>query len=65
MRLNKEQNLRYTKCNGLIHLCCAKKENLVVVSTENRVRKSQCRECGRFHYTLDAESGKFGFQLMS
>ncbi len=57
--LNKEQNTTYTKCNGLINLCCTKKENMVRQVSPGRIAVDQCRECGNKHYYMVADSGRY------
>lgn len=57
-----------TRVEGILRPCCADPRNLQPLQTATPEHRhgmivSQCRRCGRKHYTLMCDPGEFGVRF--
>jgi len=55
-----------TFTKGKINDCCKQGENLFLAHKDEakKLKVWRCRVCGRNHYVVEAETGKFGLMEM-
>ena len=51
--------------NGRINGCCRQKENLYLAHKDElrKLKVMRCKVCGRNHYSVHAEPGRFGLMM--
>jgi hypothetical protein len=49
-----------TTVKGVLRVCCADETNLIPEPQSSDLLVKTCRVCGRHHYELGVDPGKFG-----
>jgi hypothetical protein len=60
-----ENMIPVSQVNGILRPCCGDDRNLQVLKAHSLEHRhgmvvKQCRQCGRKHYELQADPGRFG-----